>query len=209
LFGSELDFQLLSSPHELVPFGNGSASGLQSSSRFGFHEARIIFSRALRGSYSVRSARLPLRMERIGPLLPNNSWPSIRQIKKSGDGRSSFSDSAPSLALGRITNLSGSQRLVAESCVRTCTKAPTVGAGPNVCYTALSSAKQKSATAHCYRAIQRKGGVTNIRACTCVLPDIPGGPYCCEHGRTITLRETITFCKSSVSFNRATPWLHL
>jgi hypothetical protein len=45
------------------------------------------------------------------------------------------------------------------------------GAGPNVCYTALSSAKQKSATAHCYRAIQRnpcKGGVTNIRACTCV-----------------------------------------
>jgi hypothetical protein len=45
------------------------------------------------------------------------------------------------------------------------------GAGPNVCYTALSSAKQKSATAHCYRAFQRnpcKGGVTNITACTCV-----------------------------------------
>ncbi|PMD66960.1 uncharacterized protein K444DRAFT_2880 [Hyaloscypha bicolor E] len=45
------------------------------------------------------------------------------------------------------------------------------GAGPNVCYTALSSAKQKSATAHCYRAFQRnpcKGGVTNIKACTCV-----------------------------------------
>jgi hypothetical protein len=42
--------------------------------------------------------------------------------------------------------------------------------GPNVCYTALSSAKQKSATAHCYRAFQRnpcKGGVTNMRACTC------------------------------------------
>jgi hypothetical protein len=45
------------------------------------------------------------------------------------------------------------------------------GTGPNVCYTALSSAKQKSATAHCYKAFQCnpcKGGVTNIRACTCV-----------------------------------------
>jgi hypothetical protein len=45
------------------------------------------------------------------------------------------------------------------------------GAGPNICYTALSSAKQKSATAHCYRAFQRnpcKGSVTNITACTCV-----------------------------------------
>jgi hypothetical protein len=49
------------------------------------------------------------------------------------------------------------------------------GAGPNVCYTALSSAKnkQQSATAHCHRAFQRnpcKGGVTNIRACTSVNP---------------------------------------
>jgi hypothetical protein len=38
LFGSELDFQLLSSSPELVLFGSGSASGIQSSSGFGFHE---------------------------------------------------------------------------------------------------------------------------------------------------------------------------
>jgi hypothetical protein len=44
------------------------------------------------------------------------------------------------------------------------------GAGPNVCYNALSSAKQKSATAHCYRAFQRnpyKGGVTSPASWVC------------------------------------------
>ena len=50
------------------------------------------------------------------------------------------------------------------------------GAGFNVCYTALSSAKQKSATAHCYRAFRHnpcKGGVTNIRTCTSVRTRTP------------------------------------
>jgi hypothetical protein len=45
------------------------------------------------------------------------------------------------------------------------------GAGPNVCYTPLSSAKQNSVTAYRYGVFQRnpyKGGVTNIRAYTCV-----------------------------------------
>jgi hypothetical protein len=45
------------------------------------------------------------------------------------------------------------------------------GAGPNVCHTALDSAKQNSVTAYAtgrFSTPPCKGGVTNIRACTCV-----------------------------------------
>ena len=46
------------------------------------------------------------------------------------------------------------------------------GAGPNVCHTALDSAEQNSVTAYAtgrFSATPCKGGVRNIRACTCVL----------------------------------------
>ena len=57
---------------------------------------------------------------------------------------------------------------MSESC-----PSPFGGAGPSVCHTALDSAKQNPVYGVCYEALQRtpcKGGVTNIRACTCVHP---------------------------------------